>query len=224
MIESFKLPTITEQTVQGSVCSFNSEYELPLFECKSAISGYQEGTGTPSPSNIRNIVSFSSGILTVDNDTYTFTFGKNIYSGEIDWLNGKVTANYVVIDLGDLEWKYTSATTRFYTDDITDISLEANFTNMLCSIYDVILSSSSFANMPDKSIKRSVSGAQISIRDLDYTDVNLFTTAVTGQKLAYELAQPLVIPLGGIHLLAKEGQNTISCSTSDTSVKFGKVN
>lgn len=208
------------ENATGNPVSFNTSLTMPLVQCKSLISGYQEGTGTPSPSNIRNIVSFSEGILTANNDTYTFTFGKNIYRGYIDWLNGKVIANYVVIDLGDLNWRYTSATIRFYTDDITDISLDTNFTGMLCSNYDVVSSALSFNNMPDKSIKRSVSGAQISIRDLDYTDANLFTAAVTGQKLAYELATPLEIPLTPVPIKSIIGLNSIASNTGDLDIKY----
>ena len=347
MIESFKLPVIIPETVSGAICSFNDEYGgLPLKSCVSQISGYQEGSGVPSPSNVRPLHAWSGANITAcgvnlwdeeweegyyvdgakansndrlrsknlisvfpntiyyisaqtpsnyatilqfgisyydgsgnylsdvavyngstfitpnnsafitfftggsgrvnhptyNNDisinypstdtsyhayngnTYTFTFGTDIYSGSIDWKKGIVIGTYKIVDLGDLEWKYSSATMRFYTDDITDISLDADFTNMLCSYYDAISSAVSFSNMPDKSIKRGVSSAQISIRDLDYTDIDLFTASVTGQKLAYELATPIEIPLGGIQLLTQEGQNNITCDTGDTTLEWLKVN
>ena len=208
------------EDVTGNPVSFNTSLSMTLLQCNNLISGYQEGSGTPSPTNIRNIVSFSEGILTANNNIYTFTFGKNIYRGYIDWLNGKVIANYVVIDLGDLNWNYTSGTPRFYTDDITDISLEADFTDMFCSNYDVISSGVPFANMPDKSIKRSQSNTNIYIRDLDYTDVSLFTTAVTGQKLAYELATPLEIPLTPVPIKSIIGLNSIASNTGDLDIKY----
>lgn len=209
------------ENATGNPVSFNTSLTMPLVQCKSLISGYQEGTGTPSPSNIRNIVSFSEGILTANTDTYTFTFGKNIYRGYIDWLNGKVIANYVVIDLGDLEWNLAPGATRFYTNSISDISLEADFTNMFCSNYNVISSAVSFSNMPDKSIKRGQSSANISIRDLDYTDASDFTTAVTGQKLAYELATPMEILLTPSQIIKSIiGLNSIASNTGDLDVKF----
>ena len=137
MIESFKLPVITPETITGSIVSFNDEYGgLPLKSCTSLISGYQEGSGVPSPDNVRPLHAFSSA-----NIGQTSGYGK--------YFHGLLKGTYGFVDLGDLEWKYTSVTTRFYTDDITDISLDANFTDMLCSKYDVISSSISFSNMPE---------------------------------------------------------------------------
>ena len=64
MIESFKLPTITPETVSGSIVSFNDEYGgLPLKSCTSLISGYQEGSGIASPQNKRPLHAFSSADL-----------------------------------------------------------------------------------------------------------------------------------------------------------------
>ena len=221
MIKSCKKPPVYFESTTGS---FYSQYAgLPLKSCVSQIQGYQEGSGTPSPSNIRNLVSFNSATLTENGNTHLFAFGTDIYSGSIDWKKGIVIGTYKIVDLGDLEWKYTSVTTRFYTDDITDISLDANFTDMLCSNYDVISSSISFSNMPDKSIKRGQSSTQISIRDLDYTDTDIFKNAISGVQLAYELATPIEIPLGGIQLLTQQGLNSYSADCGNTAVEYLKA-
>ena len=72
MIESFKLPVITPETLTGSIVSFNDEYgNLPLKSCTSLISGYQEGSGTPSPDNVRPLHAWSSANL--------FDTGKNLF-------------------------------------------------------------------------------------------------------------------------------------------------
>ena len=74
MIESFKLPVITPETLTGSICSFNDEYGgLPLKSCTSLITGYQEGSGTPSPSNVRPLHAFSSGTLIATGKNELFT-------------------------------------------------------------------------------------------------------------------------------------------------------
>ena len=65
MIESFKLPNITPETLTGSIVSFNDEYGgLPLKSCTSFITGYQEGSGTPSPDNVRPLHAWSGANLT----------------------------------------------------------------------------------------------------------------------------------------------------------------
>ena len=165
-------------TITNGIATFDGvTVSKPLVSLIHNLTAWQEGAGTPSPTNIRNIHGWNS--ISIANTTNYASYFRGLLKG-----------THGFVDLGDLEWKYTSATTRFYTDDITDISLDDDFTDMLCLNYEVISSSSSFNKMPDKSIKRSVSGAQISIRDLDYTDASLFTTAVTGHYLIYELAEP----------------------------------
>ena len=75
MIESFKLPVIIPETVSGSIVSFNDEYGgLPLKSCTSLISGYQEGSGTSSPSNVRPLHAWSGANLSA--------CGVNLWNGE----------------------------------------------------------------------------------------------------------------------------------------------
>ena len=48
--------------------------------------------------------------------------------------------------------------------------------------------------------------------------------APSSGQLAYELATPITIPLGGINLLTQEGVNNIFCDTGDTTLEWLKVN
>lgn len=52
-----KNPIVTE-TKTGSILTFNSALPVVADDVSSLISGYQEGSGTPSPDNVRNLVSF----------------------------------------------------------------------------------------------------------------------------------------------------------------------
>lgn len=60
MIESFKIPSATYPTLTGSIVTFNSQYALPLKSCVVDIPFIQEGTGDPSPDNVRNFVGVDS--------------------------------------------------------------------------------------------------------------------------------------------------------------------
>ena len=51
-----KTPVLQEKSASGSVASFNTALAMPLASCNIAINAYQEGTGEPSPVNVRNIV------------------------------------------------------------------------------------------------------------------------------------------------------------------------
>ena len=59
MQESYKIPTITNPEVEGDIASFRSEYPLPLKSGKFYLEAYQDGTGTPSPTNVRAIHGYS---------------------------------------------------------------------------------------------------------------------------------------------------------------------
>ena len=71
---SSKKPPIEYPEVSGAVCSFNALQALPLKKCLVNITGYQEGTGDPSPSNVRPIHGFSEVNVT--------RAGKNLFGGE----------------------------------------------------------------------------------------------------------------------------------------------
>lgn len=226
MIESFKLPTITPETVSGSIVSFNDEYGgLPLKSCTSLISGYQEGSGTPSPSNVRNLVSFNSATLTENGNTHLFTFGQSIYSGYIDWKKGVVVGTHGIVDLGSLTWNY-NAKRDYFTALINNIKLpttvQERLEGIICEIYPPS-SNGSYSDVDNQSMIHYDS--YLAIKDTNYgNDSTAFNTAMNGVYLAYELATPIEIPLGGIQLLTQEGQNNIFCDTGDTEVKRLKVN
>ena len=91
-----------------SVATFVNNNQLPI-SVIAKITAEQEGTGDPSPTNVRNITGFDECIIThygediSDADTYTFTFpedmqvveGKPAYGGTLN-----VTTGVLTIDTG----------------------------------------------------------------------------------------------------------------------------
>ena len=55
-----KTPVLQEKSASGSVASFNTALAMPLVNGEFSIEAYQEGTGDPSPVNVRNIVPFNT--------------------------------------------------------------------------------------------------------------------------------------------------------------------
>ena len=53
-----KTPVLQEKTASGSVASFNTILQKPLVNGEFTIQAYQEGTGDPSPDNVRPIHGF----------------------------------------------------------------------------------------------------------------------------------------------------------------------
>lgn len=82
----------------GAISTVNDAAELPLNALKVSVEAWQEGSGDPSPSNIRPIHGWDSGEVTVcddvDNPTQTETitqqFPQTIYGAEWDVVNGEL--------------------------------------------------------------------------------------------------------------------------------------
>lgn len=284
MIESFKLPNITPETLTGSIVSFNDEYgNLPLKSCTSLISGYQEGSGTPSPDNVRPLHAFSSA------DLYFNTINQwdeVAEVGTIDTTTGKNTPNasrlrstnyilvvpnttyYIKMPTANNEYilwyeydsnknfiRYlyksngttvtTTSNTRFirfstvdygttYNNDIsinypaTDTSYHA-FSGAVFtfgqSIYQGSIDWKRGVIVATWGYIASYNGETLTGEWLcNKAPYEAGTTPPTGSQVAYELATPIEIPLGGINLLTQEGQNNIFADCGDTEVKRLKVN
>lgn len=209
-------PSVSIDTVTGSICTFTDNIGgLPLKSCTSLISGYQEGSGTPSPSNVRPLHAFSSATLTDNGNTYTFTFGQDIYQGYIDWKRGVVIAlcGYFT-DNGSRNW-IKEGDNNYYTQDVIDNVKSTSLVecNMQISV------AGGFTGGANAWM--SFSGRfNITIPEItQLTDfINLIQT--TPIQVAYELATPIEIPLGGINLLTQEGQNNIFADCGDTTVEY----
>ena len=80
----------------GSISTVNDAAPLPLNALKVSVEAWQEGSGDPSPSNIRPIHGWSSGEITVCDDiqsptqteTTTLDFPTTIYGAEWDVVGG----------------------------------------------------------------------------------------------------------------------------------------
>lgn len=56
---------LQEKSASGSVATFNTALAMPLASCNIAVNAWQEGSGDPSPSNVRSIHGFSEVNATV---------------------------------------------------------------------------------------------------------------------------------------------------------------
>ena len=337
MIESFKLPVITPETVSGSIVSFDDEYGgLPLKSCVSQISGYQEGSGTPSPDNVRPLHAFSSAdlyfntinqwdeqwelgdynsttglpipsnntirtknpIRCMPNTTYykyigdgkanciyyydangdfisrdvngnsgsrtittpanchymkfstyntygttylnnmsinypatdtsyhafsgaVFTFGQSIYQGSIDWKRGVVVGTWgYFTDNGIIPWTKEGDYNNYYTYNVVS---NAKIQSL---VYCNIQRSDEPPRYTGNSNAWISSSGRFNITLPEITSREAFLTLISNTpiQVAYELATPIEIPLGGIQLLTQEGQNNIFCDTGDTTLEWLKVN
>lgn len=325
-------PTVTK-TADGNPIEFSDGADAPLVKCVTQITGYQSGTGTPSPDNIRPIVAYTEGEIEVmgknlvedkisgmnisssgvigsqssydvqiakvvqgvtytfttddsakvcafysskpvngstsydssrqtgnstvtapitgyiafrtnanyayaqceegetatDYEPYTFTthtttYPSAIYRGSEDVVNGEVTSEWGVVDLGDLTWGYTADYGVFFNTGSIPGMKTKDYTassGLICDIYSI--DPRTALEMADGTMRYRGAGlAQIAVKDSRYIDVVSFKAAMSGHKLAYELATPTTSSVTPTNLPIKSlsGYNHIYSSTGDMEVEY----
>ena len=225
-------PTVTK-TATGNPIEFTDGADAPLVKCVTQITGYQEGTGTPSPDNVRPIVAYTEGEIEVrDGDgnttTHTTTYPSAIYRGSEDVVNGSVTAEFLLADMGDFTYvPISDSGGRFYTDTLKGTIKNVNYTSEVTSAKCSCYESTTGYNTSQKTIDGSL-GLDGLGRIYFYnstmdgkTDAQI-KTALTGQQLAYELVTPQASSVTPTNLPIKSlsGYNHIESSTGDMEVEY----
>ena len=217
------LPT---KSVIGSPVSFDTDLALPLESLKIDIVATQEA-GTPTPSTPKQISGVSQIVTTLaDGDMtvieqITINLGDTYYGGYVTQDKDghrQLVVTYKQIDLGSLNWTYNSNNSRFDASGITDSKTWATNTvaSALCSIYKTVTFNSLYGGT-DKTF--AFDSRSPRIRDSAYNNATTFKTAVTGQKLVYELATPVIIDLpDGENITTIVGTNNLSNDTNNNMI------
>ena len=206
------------QSASGSIASFNTDLTENLVEVECEIV-YQQASGTPSPSNPLPITTYTSLNLShsgsdTSNPTVTnIPFGQTVAKGNLNVTTGVLEIEWLSVDMGNLNWSYSSVQEWFQTSKPTGAKT-VNDMGLLCSCY---FNNSTIASQ-DLTIFQTANNLRVN--DSNYTDANVFKTSVTGQTIVYELATHTIIQLSSNQITALLNENNIWCDTGDTSVKF----
>ena len=210
-------------TIVGNPVSFTAK-AAPLKQLSVAFSPVQSGTGDPSPDNVRPILGwdsldvYHSGADTSNPQTIYITLGSTFYSGTLDVVTGVVTVTWAAVNMGSLDWSYTSpsAGIPYGYFDVTNIGYKPTG-GFMCSCYKVV--SAGWA--VDKTIRNHGSIDKLYVIDGSYDNKNSFKQAVTGQYICYELATPLTIQLTPQEVQSLAGDNTMwSDANGDLTVEY----
>lgn len=222
-------------TKSGNIVTFDTALSMPLVNGEFSIQAYQEGTGDPTPINIRNIVGYNSITITANGTPVIFNIGQTVYGGIYNSVSGILLITWVkeiyngtqLIKLAN--WRPTSTSVGFAFDPSTYIGTRPTSSSILANILCNKLKTVSYNQIYSGSIDSEVAVST----DYNYgifmrlPDPTLTTSALINQYLSnnpvdviYELDEPLEIQLSPTDINTINGQNTISCDTGDSSVSF----
>ena len=183
-------------------------------------------------SNICPITAYTEGEIEVsDGDgnvtTHTTTYPSAIYRGSEDVVNGSETHDMPCVDLGDFAWSYNSTAKTFFTPLGTIVKryTASEIANALSEKFGVMSNSDITNDLTLDgvfSIHYAAQQSWLNVRWLDYTVASDFKTAVTGTKLAYELATPTTSTVTPTNLPIKSllGYNHIESSTGEMEIEY----
>lgn len=210
------------KTATGNPVTLTDAVAGNAIDVSAEIVASQSGSGTPSPTNIRPISGFSSVTITREDAqgqtaTVTVALGSTVYGGTLDLTSGELTVTHAIVDMGDLSWTYYQPNEVFLTDSITDKKKELR--NLISSCYK-ISSGSGAPSMENGDILGSSTTVRVLVKNTAYNDATVFQTAMTGQKILYELATPTTTTLTAAQLALVKGQNTLTCNSGDMSITY----
>jgi hypothetical protein len=145
-----------------------------------------------------------------------------IYGGTLDVESGELTVTNGIIDLGSLHWNQQISTDyKYFYNSVPITNPAKNIENSICSQYkysnDVSLSN------PDNYVFKFDSLAStFLIKDTRYSTSSDFKTAVTGQKVCYELATPKTYHLSPHQVKLLTGHNTVTTNGTSLQLTYRK--
>ena len=225
---------LTQYTVSGTPpLSLPNSLGKPLKAWSVDLLPYQEGTGDPSPSNVRPIHGTDKLNLFVE-ESYdqsatpkaVLTLPQTVYTGTIGSEGGE--SRTTAVDMGDQSWFYHSGRDVFYY-----VAPDGKPTGMgrsgygMCEAYKV-MEGTSYGNLTDgqAAVGTNFSSAQtasVVVKDSRFTDAAQFKAAVSGIKLVYEIATPTEFAVTSPTIPTPRGSATTWATAEDGTVDSMEV-
>jgi hypothetical protein len=147
-------------------------------------------------------------------ETHTATFPDTVYGGVWKPIEGKAVIEWVSVDMGSVEYTSSDAGLFRYrpSNGIISGDVGSNANDFMCSIYanqsDKVIGSQNLQNL--KCAKTSSAAySSYYFRDDNYSTIEAFKTAMSGQTFCYKLATPIEITLTAEQIELLKGQNVL---------------
>lgn len=155
--------------------------------------------------------------------SYHSDFPSTVYGGEWGVTEGEIDSRYGMVDLGTLDWNYSTSGV-FYTRSLNGANSNASTSVYYCTQYKFMGTATGNDNAHDKgNCTCSVytgADARVYIRDDAYTDAPTFKSAMSGVMLCYPLVTPSEIPTTPHTIPTLLGDNNVWSDAGDIDVTY----
>lgn len=209
-IQDKKADAIFETVGPASSTTFDIASEGSLLHPVSEIKLVQEGEGTPSLTNIRNISGWDSISLAHNGTVTTQSLPKTIYGGIYDWAKGELTVTHKFFALAVADMNNSETLPGWINSGIIECvkpGVTGGAPGLLC--YNARICS---VNSNIDIVFFSNSGMTQSEWKAQYPDLIC--------QFIFPLLEPRTIQLTPHDFLALSGTNTLSSDCGDTTVTF----
>ena len=213
----------------GPVVSILSPQAWPLQGCTVEIRPAQEGSGEPSPENVRPIRGWTGAQIHVSPTTsaddgrtvavdWTDEAG-TVYGGMLDMTTGVLTVTYVYYEnAGTGNWgETTTGGSRYYIGGVTMDALDSD-TSGVCNIGKLVHDYYADGVQISRNGRISLCGSLHSFFST-LEDVKAYF-AVNPLQVVYKLATPITYQLTPQEVTALAGQNNIWANCGDIAVEY----
>ena len=209
--------------------------------------GYKSNATFTTPANCRYIVFYTNAVSSIttynhdisinypstDHDYHaghvqplTISLGQTVYGGTLDVTTGVLTVDRAIVDLGTLNWTYSSAY-GFYSTGLTGLveypSAETVVGDLVCSARKTgawrdLDTYGKTGNIV--AVTHSGTTDYLGITDNTYTSPSDFKTSMSGVQLVYKLAQSQTVQLTPQEVKTLLGANNIYADTGNSTVQY----
>lgn len=222
------------ESASGSIVTIDDAIKAKLKSCVVDISPVQEGTGDPSPDNVRPISGWTgctisqSGADTSDPTTFSISWQSEagtVYGGTLDVTNGVLRVDRYFDDLSALSWevKYTDSSNKTLLSNVSRYyKTTATSSDFILENYVArsgVAGTASLSNPDSKNIGFYWYGNSV-IETARYLYLVIDINSNPTGKIVYKLATPLTYQLTPTEISTLLGTNNIWADTGDISVKY----
>lgn len=197
---------------EGSSVTFFSAVGYP-FDVVSNIEAVQDGSGDPSPENVRPLRGRDAAEISINNIAYEAALGRVVYGGSYDWSNGTLTENAAKLVLDGTEKWVVSQQGWFYAEQPA-MPNGAVSDDPLCSHF-IGSTNGAYNRTVDNSI--AVRAKRVWIYSTRFPDAVALNEYLSSQYAAgtpvtvyYKLSEPTTTQRSGASFVAEQEENTVT--------------